>query len=257
MRFVALAMAAVMLTGTAACGARDKIMTKSYPAEQFFSGEALALARAIKVEDVGEIQRLAKLVDVNRPGKEDMTLLYYAMQERKYKAIHALMQLGADEEQEVPGIGMPISMAVRTQEPKLLKSMLDAGGNPNAKSKDGTPILEDAAFDENIECLKLLLDAGANADARDSLGQNAVYSALNSNSYDAADLLIARGAALDARNDRGVTLAYSLSVDIEDFKANPEVMARLNKIKQQMIAKGISFPPDPPQVVRQKLGIPE
>jgi uncharacterized protein len=258
MRFVAFAMAAVMLTGTAACGARDKIMTKSYPAEQFFRGEALAFARAIKAEDVGEIQRLANLVDVNRPGNEDMTLLYYAMQERKYKAIHALMQLGADEEQEVPDIGQPISMAVRMKEPKVLKAILDGGGNPNAKSKHGTPILEEAAEDDNLESLKLLLDKGANPNAKDSLGQTPIYYPNRISNFDAVKMLIDRGAEIDVVDKNGVTFAWSVHNRFQDQQHGlPEQLRKITDIREHMIRRGISFPPDPPQVVRQKLGIPE
>jgi ankyrin repeat protein len=236
-------------------------MSKKYPAEQFFSGMQLELAQAIRAEDIGEIDRLAKQVDLNRPGKEDMTLLFYAMQERKLKAVTRLVQLGANEEQEVPGIGQPISMAVRMKEPKVLKAILDGGGNPNAKSRQergGTPILEEAVDHDNLESLKMLLDAGANVNARDSLGQTPIFRASNVSSFDAMKMLIDKGASLDVTNKRGITLAWVVHNEFEGQQNGlPDQKRKITAIRDLMIQRGIVFPPDPPQVVRQKLGIPE
>jgi ankyrin repeat protein len=236
-------------------------MSKKYPAEQFFSGMQLEMALAIRAEDIGEIDRLAKQVDLNRPGKEDMTLLFYAMQERKLKAVTRLVQLGANEEQEVPGIGQPISMAVRMKEPKVLKAILDGGGNPNAKSRQergGSSLLHEATDEDNLESLKLLLDAGANPNAKDSLGQTPLFEASNAASYDAMKMLIDKGAEINVTSNRGMTLAWSVQVEFENQQNGlPDQKRKITAIRDLMIQRGIVFPPDPPQVVRQKLGIPE
>jgi uncharacterized protein len=84
-----------------------------FVAEKFFTGSALQLAHAIDAENLATIDQLSKTVDINRPGIEDMTLLYYAMQGRRLKSLGFLIKLGANPEQEVPGIGKPIDMAVR------------------------------------------------------------------------------------------------------------------------------------------------
>jgi uncharacterized protein len=257
MKLIAVLVSSILLTTTASCGARNKMMQKSYPAEKFFTGEALQLAQAIDAENLTMIDRLSKTVDLNRPGKEDMTLLYYAMQGRKLKSLGFLIKLGANPEQEVPGIGMPISMAVRIQEPPVLKVMLDSGANPNAKIKDGTPILFEAAFDENIESLKLLLAANANPNAKDSLGKNAIFYSIGTSSYVTTMYLIARGADVKTMSKTGVTFAWAVQVGLERQTKNLDHLLKLKEIKALCEAKGIRFPPDPPQVVRQKLGIPQ
>jgi uncharacterized protein len=248
----------LVLTATA-CNAKGKRMS-NYPAAKFFKGDQLALANAVEKEDIAAIERLAKSVDLNRPGNEDMTLLYFAMLERKYQAIATLIKLGANPEQQVPGIGQPISMAVRMKEPKLLKAMLDAGANPNAKdaeSRGGTPILFEATDDDNIESLNLLLAAGANPNAKDTLGQTATYGAVNGSSFFAARTLIDRGTAVDVTSKNGLTFAWVVHKEIERQQKNPDQLKRIAAIKELMMQRGIKFPPDPPQVVRQKLGIPE
>jgi uncharacterized protein len=245
----------------ASCGAKDRSMSKKYPAEQFFSGVQLELAEAIRAEDLGEIDRLAKQADLNRPGKEDMTLLFYAMQERKLKAVTRLVQLGADEEQEVPGIGQPISMAVRMKEPKVLKAILDGGGNPNAKSREergGTPILEEAVDHDNLESLQLLLDAGAHVNAKDRLGQTPIFRASNVSSFDAMKMLIDKGADISVIDGGGVSFAWVVHKEYQRQQNGlPDQKRKITAIRDLIIQRGIRFPPDPPQVVRQKMGIPE
>jgi uncharacterized protein len=257
MRLIAVLISSILLTTTASCGARNKMMQKSYPADKFFTGSALQLAQAIDAENLATIDQLSKTVDLNRPGIEDMTLLYYAMQGRKLQSLAALIKLGANPEQEVPGIGKPIDMAVRMQEPPVLKAMLDAGANPNAKNKAGTPILFEAAFDENINSLALLLAANANVNAQDSLGQTAIFQANRLSSFHAVKMMIDRGAKTDVVDKRGLTFAWSVHKEVGRQAQNPEQLARITAIKNLMMQRGIKFPPDPPQVVRQKMGIPE
>ncbi|MGD8206414.1 hypothetical protein [Pantoea sp. FN0305] len=51
---------------------------KSYNAEDFFSGTQLQLAQAISNNNLEEVKILAKTTELNKPGKQDMTLLFFA-----------------------------------------------------------------------------------------------------------------------------------------------------------------------------------
>lgn len=54
-----------------------------YPPEQFFHGTQLSLARAIVSENIAEVRKLTPDTSLNKPGEQDMTLLYFALQQAK------------------------------------------------------------------------------------------------------------------------------------------------------------------------------
>ena len=49
-----------------------------------FSGPQLAMAKAIQAADRESVLRLAKDTDLNSPGKEQLTLLFFAINESMY-----------------------------------------------------------------------------------------------------------------------------------------------------------------------------
>ncbi len=47
--------------------------------DNYFSGQQLAVARAIEAGEMNEVIKLASQAGLNKPGKEDMTLLFWAV----------------------------------------------------------------------------------------------------------------------------------------------------------------------------------
>lgn len=47
--------------------------------DNYFSGQQLTVARAIEAGEMNEVIKLASQTDLNKPGKEDMTLLFWAV----------------------------------------------------------------------------------------------------------------------------------------------------------------------------------
>src|SRR6266566_7078763 len=84
---------------------------KRLPATDFFSGPQLLLAQAIERGDLVKVQQLAPVTDLNTPGRKDMTLLFFAVQEalkrdpKRLAMITVLVKTGADPLQEVPNFG--------------------------------------------------------------------------------------------------------------------------------------------------------
>ena len=78
--------------------------------DNYFSGQQLTLARAIENGEVDEVIKLASGTDLNKPGKEDMTLLFWAVMNsinnqktpERLNVITMLIKAGADPLQPRP-----------------------------------------------------------------------------------------------------------------------------------------------------------
>ena len=107
----------------------------------------LAVAEAIVRNDQDAIRAAAKaLADLQAPGRDGATLLNFAVTQswrrpELAEAVRTLLSLGADPSYTN---GKPNSFAmanaVHSSEP-VLRAMLEAGGNPNARDEFGEPMI--------------------------------------------------------------------------------------------------------------------
>jgi hypothetical protein len=131
-----------------------------------------AVAQAIVKNDQDAIRTAAKaLPDLQAPGRDGATLLYFAVTQSWQRpelaeAVRTLLSLGADPNYTN---GKPNSFAmanaVHASEP-VLRAMLEAGGNPNARDEFGQPMILMNWYlgyypDQARSRLELLLDHGA------------------------------------------------------------------------------------------------
>lgn len=224
-------------------------------AEDYFSGQQLTLARAIEQGKMDEVLKLASETDLKTPGKEDMTLLFWAVMNaindkktpEHLKVITVLVKAGADPLQPRPqGKSSPAEFVLLAESGAWIKAMLDGGLSPDAKDKTfGKPIIFQTLEAKNTGTLQSMLDAGANINITDSLGNTLLIDALDFHSYDHVLLLLQRGADPEIRADNGWTMGNQLERFLNRAKAGSDDYKKLNEIKDTLIQHGGKWPPGP------------
>lgn len=222
---------------------------KSYNAEDFFSGTQLQLAQAISNNNLEEVKILAKTTELNKPGKQDMTLLFFAAQDALKKGrsrldiISSLVASGANPTQPVPGMESLTVMAARAEDDILIKALLDGGMSPDAKYKT-TPIIFYAASQSSGSTLKTLVERGADINQCDSLEQNALIEALANMELDNVIWLLNQGANPMQKTINGWGFGNMLKNVISREEENAAAQDKLQTIRTLAIYKGMKWPPD-------------
>jgi ankyrin repeat protein len=97
--------------------------------------------------------------------------------------------------------------AIVRGEIEVVAELLSAGLDPNAKGRDGKPLLH-AAFYGGADVCKLLLESGACVDGRDAPGATALAKAAAYGRRDLVDVLLASGADVSLRNSNDTTILH-------------------------------------------------
>ncbi|EPD6704025.1 ankyrin repeat domain-containing protein [Cronobacter dublinensis] len=223
--------------------------------EDYFSGQQLPLARAIEKGDSNEVTKLASETDLNKPGKEDMTLLFWSVMNsindkktpEHLKVITVLVKAGADPLQPRPqGKSSPAEYVLMADSGDWIKAMLDGGLSPDAKDKTfDKPIIFQTLEAKNTDTLKTMLDAGANINVTDSLGNTLLIDALDYGKHDHVLLLLDRGADPEVRGKFGWTMGNQLQRLLNGAKEGSEHYQSLTEIKNKLIEHGGKWPPAP------------
>ncbi|KAB0874900.1 ankyrin repeat domain-containing protein [Cronobacter muytjensii] len=223
--------------------------------EDYFSGQQLPLARAIEKGDSNEVTKLASETDLNKPGKEDMTLLFWSVMNsindkktpEHLKVITVLVKAGADPLQPRPqGKSSPAEYVLMADSGDWIKAMLDGGLSPDAKDKTfDKPIIFQTLEAKNTDTLKTMLDAGANINVTDSLGNTLLIDALDYGKHDHVLLLLERGADPEIHGKFGWTMGNQLQRLLAGAEEGSEHYQSLNEIKNKLIEHGGKWPPAP------------
>ncbi|AOR65414.1 hypothetical protein KU73_21875 [Pectobacterium wasabiae] len=169
-----------------------------YPPEKFFHGTQLMLAQAIASENLPEVEKLAPTTTLNKPGEQDMTLLFFALQQAKGRRsqqlaiIRQLVKDGADPLQDVPDMGSVAEVLATSPYPVYMQALLDGGMSANAKIM-GRPVFYRAASDNTLPTLKLMVERGGDINQGDSLGRPVLMYALDGMQLDTVEWLLNHG----------------------------------------------------------------
>jgi uncharacterized protein len=225
----------------------------NHHAGEFFDGKRLDAARAITHGNMEQLRAAARGLEIDNPGKKEMTLLWFAIMEKNFDAIRLLVRLGSKPDQQVAeGLGIPVDYALRNKDLRFLKAMLDGGMSVNLTGESHLTVLHKAAgaFGASIEHVKLLVERGANMDAKDDLGETPLCAAIDTHQPDRATYLLDRGASLNIYSVGGVTPAWGVHVVIERQQPGSPMRRDFERLRDRMIALGAKFPPEPPEKVR-------
>ncbi len=222
--------------------------------QDYFSGQQLTLAKAIEDGNVEDVEKLAPQTELNKPGQQAMTLLFWALgsaiedkSPARLKMITLLVKAGADPLQPRPqGQSSPAEFVLNADSGVWIKAMLDGGLSPDAKDKQfHEPIIFETIKAKNTETLKAMLDAGANINITDSLGNTVLIEALDFHAYDHVLLLLERGADPEIPGKFGWTMGNQLERFLKRAKAGSDEYKTLTEIKNKLIEHGGKWPPAP------------
>ena len=192
-----------------------------------------AVAQAIVKNDQDAIRVAAKsLPDLKTPGRDGTTLLYFAVTQSWQRpelaeAVRTLLSLGADPNYtNGKRDSFAMANAVHASAP-VLRAMLEAGGNPNARNEFGEPMILKNWYlgyypDQARARLDLLLDHGADVNSAmpESASDSAGYTLLlyrtkmgldDKLAYTDALTLLERGADPNRAGADGMTLGKMLT----------------------------------------------
>ncbi|WP_368267308.1 ankyrin repeat domain-containing protein [Enterobacter cloacae] len=223
--------------------------------QDYFSGQQLVLAEDIQRGDIDGVEKLAPQTDLNKSGKQDMTLLFWALGNSindnktpsRLKIVTLLVKSGADPLQPRPqGKSSPAEFVLNADSADWINALLDGGLSPDAKDKTfHEPIIFETIKAKNTDTLEALLDRGANINITDSLNSTLLFEALNYHAYDHVMLLLKRGADTEIRAKNGWTMGNQLQRYLERAKEGSDEYKKLNEIKELLIQHGGKWPPAP------------
>ena len=233
-----------LLTLLSACNEMKKIEP-----EKHFAGPQLVLAKAIEAADRESVIRLAKVTDLKTPGTEELTILFYALNECFYndnpperlQIVTDLVRAGADPLQPQMNMpGSPAEMMAMGDKDIWLKALLDGGLNPNAKDKlYDEPIIFAAIKSKNTSTLALLLKRGADINTRNSLGETLLVDAFFKADFDKMFFLLDQGADPNPVNMQGSSFRQIVNQDLEKLKKGSDYYDNLLKLDKKLKDRGV------------------
>lgn len=159
--------------------------------------------------------------DLSWEGEYGGTPLYSAVSNNKKEIVQMLLEAGADPNQKSKGRFSPLISAFDKYRPNLeiIKLLFEHGADPNIQDSDGTTPLHIAVMNDNPEITELLLTNGADPNIQNNVGNTPLHIPAN---YKIIELLIKHGADETIKNDQGKTWDEMVDDDFIDWEDSEE-----------------------------------
>lgn len=144
--------------------------------------------------------------DLEGQDERKRTPLFWAVIENAVKAMRTLLGRGALGE-------LPLYFACSRGLWKAVKSLLEAGANPNANCDESCTCLIAAAQHGYNDALILLVEYGASLEARSSRSFTALFAAAIRGHLETVEILLNAGANIDSRDSYGATAIMAIVKD--------------------------------------------
>lgn len=221
---------------------------KKIDPEKYFSGSQLILAKAIQAADRESVLRLANETDLNTPGAEDLSLLFFAINESIYndnsperlEIVSDLVREGANPlqpQRKMPG--SPAVIAAKGDKDIWLKALLDGGLDPNARDElYHVPLIFSTIKSTNTATLALMLERGVDINTRNSLGETPLVVAFFRGDFEKVFFLLENGADPNPVNKEGRTFRQMVDRKIQQAKEGSDYYDNLMKLDARMRSLG-------------------
>ena len=242
--------------------AMGKTVKEIYPSD-FFQGAQLQLAEAIDAKDVQTVKRLARQTDLNTPARKGITVLFFAYTQavtkrdpKRFEIITELVKAGADAvDYEAKDMGSVWGAALHRPEPEFVRALLDGGVSPDApgQGKGTHPALFEASNETTPLVMQLLIERGANVNAKNRLGKSVLAHTLSGLQLDQTEYLLKAGASPVGVNQLGVSFGWALQTVLTGADKSHAGYKKLLEIQTLAQKKGMKWPPDAPEVERDRM----
>ncbi|KAG8428544.1 hypothetical protein J3459_003823 [Metarhizium acridum] len=148
----------------------------------------------------GHVQVTKMLLD---RGFRDTDALVVACQYGQTAAVKVLMPHSSPA-----SLNAGYSNAARYKKFDTVKTLLEAGADINAKSKQGLTALHHGAYSSNPRLVQLLVSRRAKLDVRDMTESTPLHYAARRCSVESLEILVEAGASLNIEDDKGDTPLY-------------------------------------------------
>jgi uncharacterized protein len=198
------------------------------------------MAEAVAAGDTARIRALAPNVDLSARGKDEVTLLEWAIWNEQPGSLATLLELGADAAEPGMDNETVAHMAAMADDPKYLQVLVDYHAPVDVVSSRGgrTPIFRavqsrrDAQFD-------LLVKAGADIRRTDSMDNSLLHVAAQVNDADRVLQLLQLGVDPKSVDSRGNTFQAALFAG-SDTRLNAEGRQSRQQVRDWLEAHGIA-----------------
>ncbi|UOQ55570.1 ankyrin repeat domain-containing protein [Hymenobacter cellulosivorans] len=218
--------------------------------ETYFKAPELPAAQAIYRGDAAALRQIVTSQHLNLAYStpDGMTLLLFALANQQQACVRELLALGANPNQVSLLNGkepvQPVALVAGSENPTLLKTLLDAHGDPNSKM-DGEAALFHAIQGRRFEALHLLAEHGADLNVVNKMGNTPMKLLATFNQFEQVAYLIERGADFRKPSHSGSTVAFIVQ-DQQVGDENSEAYKWQQKVRRMLEERGVQFPvPNP------------
>ena len=232
---------------------RERLQPKKY-----FSGQEILVAEAIYNGEKTQLEKLLNAeFNVNKPGKQGLTYLLYAIKVKNYTITEFLLEKGADPNQlayyviptekivrdewdDEPVKTLPLETCCGASYPiKYMKLLIKYRADLN-DNRTETP-LHVAIMADDMEKVRYLLDSGANIN-QTYRSSTPIMTAAKIMSWHMIDYLLDRGADVFHVNRNGYTIGLYMQEYANRDAWTPDGRKRIEGLINRLKEKGVKFP---------------